>query len=518
MVFQEVAVNAPVNQLKMAIIGGGERCRSLLRILEAGKLTGMDVEIVGVADINPDAAGFVCAREQSIFTTENYEDLFTIPGLELIVNLTGRIDVSGEISAKKPDTVSVLDSKASRLFQEIVKAVLDSGEQIEAQKEELKLSHSFIRTLAEVTVVGAMVLDLNNRVVWINKAALKGSRLRREEALGKFCFQISHNSSLPCDMDDSFCPMKETLKTGQSSHAIHEHVYDDRAVYCDVSTFPLFNSKGEVAQVLEVIRDITEELNDRVEQRTMSIKKDLSKLVQEDKMISLGKMVASVAHEINNPIGSIINFNKYILRSIEKGGPDENELEEFKNYLELSIREAQRSGKIVNNLLTFSRQQPVESKRINLAELFNRIIALTRHKMELSNIHCSLDLAEQDLAVQGDYTQIQQCFTNFVFNSIEAMPNGGSLTIRAGESEKQHAVRVEITDSGEGIPEENIDRIFEPFFSTKSDTSGVGLGLSMVYGIIKEHRGEIKVDSTPGQGTTFVVTLPSAERETYQNE
>ena len=504
-------MSTTINKLKMAIIGGGQRCRSLLKILDTGKLTGLQVEIAGVADINPDAAGMVYAGQKSIFTTENYEDLLSIPGLELVINLTGSVDLSREISEKKPDSVSILNNKTSKLFQEIVKAVLDSGEQIEAQKEELKLSHSFIRTLAEVTVVGAMVLDLNNRVIWINEAALKGSRLSREEALGKFCFQISHNSSRPCDMDNSFCPMKETLRTGQSSHAIHEHIFNGRPVYCDVSTFPLFNSKGEVAQVLEVIRDITEELNERVEKRTMSIKKDLSKLVQEDKMISLGKMVASVAHEINNPIASIINFNKYILRSIENDVPDESELEEFKTYLELSIREAQRSGMIVNNLLTFSRQQPMESKRICLCEIFDRIVALTRHKMELSDISWELDIPSPDLSVWGDYTQIQQCFTNFVFNSMEAMPQGGHLTIRAREESDQQKVRVEITDTGEGIRKEHIDRIFEPFFSTKSDTSGVGLGLSMVYGIIKEHRGDIKVDSVPGQGTVFVVTLPAVE-------
>ena len=504
-------MNTQGNKLKMAVIGGGRRCRTLLRILETGKLTGLETEIAGVADIDPDAVGLVYAEKAGIFTTHNYEDLFTIPGLELLINLTGSVDLSDEIFEKKPDSVSMFDQKSSRLFQEIVNAVLDSGEQIEAQKEELKLSHSFIRTLAEVTVVGAMVLDINNRVVWINEAALKGSRLSRKEALGKFCFQISHNSSRPCDMDNSFCPMKETLKTCQSSHAIHEHIYGDHPVYCDVSTFPLFNSKGEVVQVLEVIRDITEELNDRVEKRTMSIKQDLSKLVQEDKMISLGKMVASVAHEINNPIGSIINFNKYILRCMEKGMPTEKELEEFRNYLELSIREAQRSGKIVNNLLTFSRQQPMESKQISLKELFERIIALTRHKMELSDIAYSLELDSDALAVWGDYTQIQQCFTNFVFNAIEAMPGGGNLAIRAGGFEEHQHVWVEISDNGEGIPQENIDRVFEPFFSTKSNSSGVGLGLSMVYGIIKEHNGDIKVESEPGKGTTFIVTLPSVQ-------
>lgn len=503
------AVNS-YHRFKIAVVGGGMRCLSLLQLLESKRLNRLKAEIAGVADINTEAAGFQYARQKGVFTTTNYKELFDIPGLELVINLTDNMDLSHELNAATPDTLPVLNHIASILFQEIVQDVLSSTKQIAEQEDELSLSHSFVKAIAEVTVVDVMVIDSSYRVVWTNGAALKRTGLRKEEVIGRYCFQVLHNSITPCDSSDSPCPMKETLITGQSAHVIHEHIHGEEVRYCDVSTFPLFNSKGEIVQVMEVARDITADMNVRLEHRTRAIKNDLARLVHEDKMISLGKMVASVAHEINNPIGSIINFNKLILKIIEEGSPSEKDLEDFKRYLALTIREAQRCGMIVNNLLSFSRQQQIEPKKIDLSEMFNRIVVLTQHKMELSNIHLKLEIETTSLEVLGDYTQIQQCFTNFVFNAMEAMPDGGILTIKAGINKEQDKVCVEVTDTGVGIPEENIDRIFEPFFSTKTEVSGVGLGLAMVYGIIKEHRGQIDVESTENKGTTFRVTLPSA--------
>ncbi|SMC85570.1 PAS domain S-box-containing protein [Desulfocicer vacuolatum DSM 3385] len=494
---------------KIAIVGGGRRCLSFLQLMELKKLNRLHVDIAGIADVHTRAVGFEYARKKGIFTTARYRDLFDIPGLELILNLTGNIEFSHELNKATPEDLPVLNHIASRLFQEIVQDVFTSTQQIARQKEALSLNHSFIQALAEVTVVGAMVIDTHYKVVWINESALKKIGLRKDEVLGRYCFQISHNAITPCDSPESPCPMKETLKTGQSAHAIHEHIHHDKERYCDVSTFPIFNDKGQIVQVLEVVRDITAEMNDRLDHKTRAIKNDLARLVHEDKIISLGKMVASVAHEINNPIGSIINFNKLILKIIEQGPPTHRELEDFKRYLHLTVREAQRCGKIVSNLLSFSRQQQMETKKIDLTEMFQRIVALTQHKMMLSNIKLILDFEPIPLEVLGDYTQIQQCFTNFVFNAMEAMPRGGELTIKAGINEMPPGVWVTVTDTGVGIPNENMDKIFEPFFSTKTEVSGVGLGLAMVYGIIKAHNGHISVESELNKGTTFRIILPA---------
>lgn len=375
-------------------------------------------------------------------------------------------------------------------------------------KEALYLSDSFIPTIAKATVDGVMVLDGDFRIHWVNDAVLLRTGLSREEILGRYCYQVSHNSLGPCNSPDSPCPMKETLKTGKSAHAIHEHLHNDTVSYCDVSTFPLFDGEGKVVQVLEVLRDITRELNDRMEKRELSLKKDLSRLVLEDKLISLGKLVASVAHEINNPIAAILNFNTLMLKTLKSGEVGEQDLADFRRYLTYAVGEAEKCGSVVGNLLSFSRQKTLSTQPVELGALIHRIVTLTRHTMALSDITISTDIGDAPIQFMGDPTQIQQCLTNFVFNAIEAMPGGGSLSIRAGMEPEAGEAWFEIADTGVGIPNADIDRIFEPFFTTKEAMSGVGLGLSIVYGIIKNHNGSIRVNSEVNRGTCFTVRLP----------
>jgi two-component system NtrC family sensor kinase len=197
-----------------------------------------------------------------------------------------------------------------------------------------------------------MVLDTNYRIVWINEAARRASGLTREEALGRYCFQVSHQQINPCTDPKAKRPMRDTLSTGLAAHAIHEHrTADGQTSYCDISTFPLFNRAGQVVEVVEVIRDITVDLNEKLEQRTRTLKDNFARAIQEDKLIALGKMVASVAHEVNNPIASIINFAMLILESLRMGSARPDQMAKFEKYLELTVREAQRCGKIVSNLL-----------------------------------------------------------------------------------------------------------------------------------------------------------------------
>ena len=496
-------------KLPIAIVGGGRRCLSILQMLESRRLQGVKAEIVGVADINPDAVGFQYAEQKGIFTTRDYRVLYEIPDLNLLINLTGNQELGRELEINTPEHIPILNYTASRLFQEIVYEVLNSSRQIAQQEDELSRSQSFLRAMAEATIVGVMELDTQFRINWINEAALNWYGLDRNEALGRYCFQVSHQSITPCDSLENPCPMKQTLATGQSAHAIHEHVQHDRGPqYCDISTFPMFNKNGDVVGVLEVIRDITSDMNEKLESRTRSYKEDLARLIQEDKMIALGKLVASVAHEINNPIASIINFAMLMLRTVEEGSVQLKDIEAFEKYLSLTVREAKRCGKIVSNLLSFARQQPIEPKPLDLCAMLDSIIDLTRHKMELSNVKLIMEVPDQKLEIWGDHTQIQQCLINLIFNAMEAMPQGGTLTIRAACGNDGRIVLLDVIDTGMGIPPENLTRIFEPFFSTKDEFQGVGLGLSMVHGIIREHQGEISVQSEPGRGAAFRITLP----------
>ncbi|MCF8061327.1 MAG: PAS domain-containing protein [Deltaproteobacteria bacterium] len=503
------------SKLGIAVIGGGRRCRSLLEVLEtADPKTGFKAEIVGVADIDPAAEGYRYARAAGVFTTQDYNDLFDLHGVDLVINLTGNKDLCPAIARSAPAHIPVLPYPAAVLFQEIVHEVLTASRRVAEQADEIHRTKSFVRAVAQATIVGAMVLDTDYRIQWINKAGAGMAGIDEKEALGKYCFQVSHHRVGPCTFADVACPMQETLKTGLTAHAIHEHMLGDGSkVFCDVTTFPLFNKAREVVEVVEFIRDITSDINHEVERRTTALKKDLAKLVQEDKLIALGKMVASVAHEINNPIGSIINFTKLVRNALREGDLDEAGIARYERYLDLSLREAERCGRIVTNLLSFSRQQAVDPKTIDLGAMLDDIAALTRHKLELADIEFRKRIYDEPLCVWGDYTQIQQCFVNLIFNAIEAMPEGGRLTIRGGRDEDRNEAWLDVSDTGTGIAEEHLSSIFEPFFTTKTDGYGVGLGLSMVYGIIREHRGRITVKSEAGKGATFRVTLPVAPEE-----
>lgn len=505
----------PPSELRIAVIGGGSRCLSLLQVLESDDpKRAFKAQIVGVADIDSNAAGFRYARDSGVFTTSDYTRLFELPGVDLVINLTGDKDLCPMIAGAATPQVPILPYPAAVLFQEIVHDVLTAGRRMEEQAEEIHRTKSFVRAVAQATIVGAMVLDTNYRIKWINKMGARMAGLAEEEALGRFCFQVTHHQVVPCSAPEAPCPMKETLETGLTAHAIHEHrLGDGRSVFCDVTTFPLFNKAREVVEVVEFIRDITSDLNDEVDRRTQSLKKDLAALVQEDKLIALGKMVASVAHEINNPIASIINFTKLIRDAFREGLPSPEQINQFERYLDLSLREAQRCGRIVGNLLSFSRQQKVEPKIIDLGAMLDDIITLTRHKLELSNINLKKRTCEEPLEAWGDYTQIQQCLINLIFNAIEAMPDGGKLMIRGERERERGRVLIEVEDTGVGIAPEHLSSIFEPFFTTKADGYGVGLGLSMVYGIIREHHGKITVRSEKGKGTTFRITLPAGRKE-----
>ncbi len=503
------AASAKTNStLGVALVGGGAWCLSFLQMLVSHRFRRLRARIVAVADPDEEALGMIEARRRGIFTTTDWRELILRPGLHLAIEMSGDPDRLAEMDAEMQPCVRVLDRETSLLLYDI----LAIEQELEAQDDEVSMTRSLAQALSKATNAGVMVLDPDYRIVSVNDGACRLANITPSDARGRFCFQVSHQSLSPCHSPDTPCPMRETLSTGREAHAIHEHLpADGEPHYCDVSTFPLFNSRGEVVQVLEVFRDITTALSDRMERRTEAIKNDLARLVQEDRLIALGKLVASVAHEINNPIGSILNFTKLMLTILQEGPPPPSKLQNFERWLTLTVREAKRCGVIVSNLLSFAQQQSMESKRLELQELIHQILALTQHRLELNSVELSVELPEEPLEVQGDATQIQQCLTNLVFNGLEAMPEGGTLSVRAGREAGE--VWVEIADTGPGIPPEVLPHIFEPFFSTKSEGHGVGLGLSMVHGIVKEHGGRVEVEGGDGQGARFRLFLPELKHK-----
>ena len=489
----------------IAIIGGGTRCRDLLEMFAHDRFTHLKAKIVAVADINPEAPGFLLAQEQGIYTTTDYRDLSDLENLDLIIELTGKEELLKDLIGNKPPQAQVLDYTISRVISDMVSF---KGE-YKAQERDLSLSQSMISTLFGGIRDPLFLLQQDYRILDANEPMLSLLGMSKKEVVGRTCHEVSHRSLQPCNSRACHCPMKETLKTGLSAHAIHEHLdRENEPRYLEIFTYPLKNNYGQVTMVFEFHRDITDELESRLERKARQVKKDLARLVHEDKMIALGKLVASSVHEINNPIAGIHTLAKLMLRTLDEIHLQGEELDEFRRYLELIAHESSRCGQIVSNLLSFSRQKELERRRVDINDVIRSVILLCQHRMDLQNIALDQQLDSHLPEITGDYNQIQQCIMNVIFNAMEAMPDGGKLTLRTSPDRKKRMVHIEISDTGCGIPEENLSIIFEPFFSTKEEGKGVGLGLSVVYGIIREHQGTIFVDSQVGSGSTFHIRFP----------
>ncbi|HET9317579.1 MAG TPA: ATP-binding protein [Vicinamibacteria bacterium] len=253
-----------------------------------------------------------------------------------------------------------------------------------------------------------------------------------------------------------------------------------------------------------------QELEAKVVERSGPLRQAQQRLLQADRLASLGQLAASVAHEINNPISSVLNFSVLMQRILRDDGVPPGRVPEFRGYLERVSEQTARAGRIVSDLLAFSRRGKPHRAPADLGAIVRSTVALVDHKLKLMNVTAEVAVGSDVPLVPCDASQVQQVVMNLVMNGAEATRARGSgrVSVAIRALEDGSAVTVQVDDDGEGIPEELLGRVFDPFFSTKEDGKGVGLGLAVVYGIVEAHGGEVDVKSTPGQGTTFVVTLP----------
>jgi len=199
-----------------------------------------------------------------------------------------------------------------------------------------------------------------------------------------------------------------------------------------------------------------------------------------------------------------------MIRSLNRGPLEAEQHQKFLRYLELVEQETSRCSQIISNLLTFSRKSPPVFGQVSLEELIRRSILLSQHKIELSDIRLKLSVPNGLPPVSGDFNQLQQCVINLIFNAIDAMPGGGTLEVSAGSDSAKPDVWIAVKDTGQGISPQDLPHIFDPFFTSKKEGYGVGLGLSTVYGIVEHHKGTITVDSKMEDGSVFTIRLPAS--------
>jgi two-component system, NtrC family, sensor kinase len=360
------------------------------------------------------------------------------------------------------------------------------------------------KNLIENAVEGIMAWESNGTITVFNKRMQAMLGYTREETIGRMSF----DRFFPVGAAEHF---KRDMYDGRSGRAntllLPETDMLDKTgtlVPVQLSATVLFENRREIGIVVFArdLKDFRE-----IEQ----VISDLPKLLHQNKMVSLGRLAASIVHEINNPLSGILNYVRMMLKSLRRSGgaPSPQDAEKFLRYLTLVEGEVGRCAGIVANLLAFSRKSKMEYGAVNLPDLLHKCLLLSQHKLDMENIRSEIQVDAVVPEVLGDFNQIQQCVINLIFNAIDAMDKGGILWLGCRHHAGRQEVELYVRDNGCGIAKENLLNIFDPFFTTKEEGRGLGLGLSTVYKIIAQHKGTIDVESQLGRGTVFTIRLPA---------
>jgi signal transduction histidine kinase len=268
--------------------------------------------------------------------------------------------------------------------------------------------------------------------------------------------------------------------------------------YIDITANPIKDELGEKTRALVFMRDVTLKRLHEMQ------------LIQTEKMSSIGVLATGIAHEINNPLTSVAGYAEALLRRFrdEPSLGTDLRLDDFPKYLEVIVREAYHCKGIIGSLLNFGRKSDGLVGTVNLNGILMEILELLRHQPNYGEMGIVVDLNEDIPTIIGDSSGLRQVFMNLLINACHAIKDGGLIKVSTTYSDKDRALYVQVRDTGCGIAHDVIDRIWDPFFTTKEVGKGVGLGLALSYNIVKRHGGEISVKSTVGEGSLFTVRLP----------
>ncbi|MEP6635085.1 MAG: ATP-binding protein [Acidobacteriota bacterium] len=354
---------------------------------------------------------------------------------------------------------------------------------------ELKLLKEFNESIIESINVGLLAVDLDGRVTRLNSALEIILDLTREQAIGKRVEELFSE-----DFADTLWQVlgndRWQLKEIRNIYKIHTATCAGRTLVLNIALAPLQDSLEQTG-ALVVVEDVTSRM--RLEEQ----------LQQREKLSSIGLLAAGVAHEVNTPLTGVSSYTQMLLGMLPETDPKHALLQKVR-------RQAERATDIVNNLLNFSRTGGgTEFGDVDIHRVLDDTLQLLEPQLRSNQISIVRAYRNDSPHVFGNSGKLQQIFTNLLLNARDAIPDGGSITISTATGENGSLI-VEIADTGIGIAPENVAKIYDPFYTTKGVGRGTGLGLAVSYGIVQEHSGHITVQSTPGRGTTFRITLPTA--------
>jgi two-component system NtrC family sensor kinase len=258
------------------------------------------------------------------------------------------------------------------------------------------------------------------------------------------------------------------------------------------------------------LEDWSQQLEDKVQKKSEELMEIQKELIHVERMASLGKLSSSVAHEINNPLSGVLTYTKLVYKQLNNLEFDAEDKEPMLKYLKVIEDETKRCGGIVKGLLDFSRKDQQQFTNSYLHKLLHDAYQLMEHQMKISNITFREDYAAENDLIKCSENQIKQAVIAILLNASEAVTDPGEILIRTNNTDPAH-IRLEIVDNGSGIAPKDLPHVFEPFFSAKEKVSGIGMGLSIVHGIVQSHHGKVEVQSKPGMGTSLIILFPLSE-------
>jgi len=426
----------------------------------------------------------------------NPEDRKTF--MELVEKLGFIKDFEVEFKKKNGERITVLltatakrDEKGTIIGYEGLNIDITDRKRME---KKLKEANDFLMNLIESSVDGIIVTDMKGDILIFNKGAENLLGYQGEEVVEKMNIRSIYQPGVAKEVMDKLRSPDFGGIGKLTSFPIFHRKKDGELIEGDLSASIIYDEKGNEIASIGIFKDLRERLKMERELREIQ-----QALLQSEKLAAMGRLTSQIAHELNNPIYGIMNTLELLKTEI----PPESKR---RRILELSLSEIQRLSEMLRNMLSFSKPEEEKRRPVKIDELIEGILLVMEKQMKESNIQVEASFDSDIPEVMASTNQMRQVMLNILKNAKEAMPKGGTLTVRT--TREGNKVLIHIQDTGIGIPEEIRDKIFEAFFTTKQKVKGVGLGLSVCYGIIKDHGGEIKVESEEGKGTTFTLSLP----------
>jgi PAS domain S-box-containing protein len=422
--------------------------------------------------------------------------LFTMIGLfYLLFNRTVVSELKGllykfhKIKDQSQDNSEILQMSSEDEIEQLTAAFEKTAADLQQTHDELRASEAKYRKLFESSRDAIIIIDERTKLAEINEAGIKlfGFKDRQEAVSIETCFQLFWDARDARKFHDTV--KQEGFVQGLEVAMVNR---EGKKLVIMVSATGRKDENGRFCGIEGILRDISEKR--RVEKY----------LIQTERLASIGELAAGVAHEINNPLGVI----KCYANLLAKANQDDHQMHAD---IQIIRKHTDQCQSVVASLLSFARTPEPQMTKSQLHAVIDDILSVLEHQLHKKAIEVRRLYDPEIQSVTMDAAMMKQVFMNILLNARQAMPKGGTLTVRTSLDEVEKRIRVAFTDSGIGISEKFIDRIFDPFFSTKGPEKGTGLGLSVSYGIVKQHRGDISVYSRTGKGTTFIVSFPLDE-------